>query len=157
MDWFLRQWNERSFPGWIAWWQRVALFASGIVLLESWLGVGPGIGLVSLAVFFRTVFLIGAGCMGLAWLTMASGAYSWRAALAGWSKLLPAVALVPLIDAGTRWLGPALAHGEWWFDLTQLPWWLLAGWAHGGFASFGLTLLVMFCAEIGRASCRERV
>ena len=150
MDWFLRQWNERSFPGWKVWWLRVIFIGFGGVLLQSWLGKGETIGAVSIAVVLRAILILGAGWIALALLTASTRAYSWRAALAGWSKLLPAALLVPVMDAMLRWLAPSLVHGHWWFGPAQLPGWLVVGWANKGFVSFGLTLLVL-CLAVAMA------
>lgn len=160
MDWFLRQWNERSFPGWKAWWQRVIFIGFGGVLLQSWLGKGETMGAVSIAVVLRVILILGAGWIALALLTASTRAYSWRAALAGWSKLLPGALLVPVLDAVARWSAPSLVHGQWWFGPAQIPGWLVVGWANKGFASFGLTSLVVCLAlamvvRLGAAGVRR--
>lgn len=146
MDWFLRQWNERSFPGWKAWWQQVIFIGFGGVLLQSWLGMGETVGVVSIAVVLRTILILGAGWIALALLTASTRVYSWRAALAGWSRLLPGALLVPFVDAVVRWFAPSFVHGHWWFGPSQISGWFIAGWVNGGFVSFGLTLLVLFLA-----------
>lgn len=146
MDWFLRQWNERSFPGWRAWWMQVAAIALGYTLIEAWVLSGRMGVLPSLTGLLSVTLLLGAGWIVLARITAAVSVLSWRAALAGWSRVLPLALVAPLIDGLFSWIAPTLMHGRWWVAMGQLPGWLAVGWAHGGFASLGMTALITMLA-----------
>ncbi len=138
----LRGWNERSFLGWRALGARVASIALAwvalaAVLRPSGLGEVPSLGAWLLA----SLLLLG-WVLFLARLTARLGAYPWRAALAGWLRLLPVVLLVPVIDALWRGLGEAAISG-WWVAPARFFPWLVFGLNHEGLVSPGLTLLVL--------------
>lgn len=146
MDWFLRQWNERSFPGWRAWWMRVAAIALGYTLIEASVLSGRAGALPSLTSMVSLTLLLGAVWIALARLTAAVSVLSWRAALAGWSRALPLALFVPLIDGLLSWIAPTLVHGRWWVAMGAFPGWIAVGWAHGGFASLGAVALIITLA-----------
>ncbi len=143
----LRGWNERSFLGWRALGSRVAAVALSWVILAavlrpSDLGEVPPLGVWLLG----SLLLLG-WVLLLARLTAWIGGYPWRAALAGWSRLLPITLLIPVIDALWWHLGEAGAP-TWWVAPNRFIAWLFLGLNHEGAVSPGLALIVLASAGL---------
>ncbi len=124
----------------------MAAIALGYALLEAWVVSGRAGSLPSLTSIVCVALLLGAVWIVLARITAATSVLSWRSALAGWSRVLPLVLLVPLMDGLMTWIAPTLIHGRWWVAMGQFPAWVAVGWAHGGFVSLGMTVLITMLA-----------
>lgn len=138
----LRGWNERSFLGWRALGGRIAALALAWVVLSAVLrrdGLPevPTLGAWILA----SLFLAGWLAL-LARLTDWLGAFSWKAALAGWSRLLPLVLMIPVVDALLRGSGEQNLP-SWWVAPKGFFAWIFLGWTDKGLVSPGLTTLIL--------------
>ncbi len=141
--------------GWRALGVRVAAIALGWVVSTAMLRPS-GLGEVpSLAVWLLVSLLLLGWVLLLARLTAWMGAYPWRAALAGWSRLLPLALLVPVIDAVWRGAGGG-ALSMWWVAPSRFFVWLFLGLNHEGLVSPGLTLLVLASAGFIVYALRQR-
>ncbi len=140
-EWLARGWNERSFEGWLAWMRQMALLGGAFLLLEKTLSRMNEVPDV--------VQLLKMGLIFAAGVLLASALTSFRtsirplAALAGWTRLVPAFLLVPLLDRFARALDARLALDVWWLAPKQVFGWMLVGWNGTGFASLGTTLFFL--------------
>lgn len=151
----LRGWNERSFLGWRPLGVRVATYALVWTILVTVLRRDGLPEVPALTSWLLTTLLFAGWLALLARLTDWLGAFSWKAALAGWSRLLPLLLTVPLIDALLHPL-IGLDLPSWWIAPKGILSWVFLGRTGQGFVSPGLTLLILFSAGFFLYLLRKR-
>ncbi len=151
----LRGWNERSFEGWRVFGLRIATYALIWIILVTVMQRDGLPEIPALTSWLLTALLFAGWLVFLARLTDWLGAFSWKAALAGWSRLLPLVLTVPLIDALVRLL-IGQDFSTWWIAPKGVLGWVFLGWTGQGFVSPGLTLFMLFSAGFFLYLLRKR-